>query len=147
MALLSASSFSGSSSTQPAAAAVVGSGERLVKFAGPRQSSKTSRFSWEPVQRPGWVGLSWVELGWVRGEEGGGTPLTSIFKASALWADAFYKSICPSVCLCVCPSVRVFTFEVPFNGHFAPTSRSRMSNIFRDSEFLGKRNGKKWYHI
>ena len=25
-----------------------------------------------------------------------------IFKASALWADAFYKSICPSVCLCVC---------------------------------------------
>ena len=22
-----------------------------------------------------------------------------IFKASALWADAFYKSICPSVCL------------------------------------------------
>ena len=29
-----------------------------------------------------------------------------IFKALALWADAFYKSICPSVrvsvCLCVC---------------------------------------------
>ena len=29
-----------------------------------------------------------------------------IFKASALWADAFYKSKCPSVCLwCVCLSV------------------------------------------
>ena len=28
------------------------------------------------------------------------------FKASALWADAFYKSKCPSVCLSVCLSVR-----------------------------------------
>ena len=45
-----------------------------------------------------------------------------------------------SVRLCVC----VFTFEVPFNGLFAPTSRSRMSNIFRDSESLGKSNGMKW---
>ena len=70
-----------------------------------------------------------------------------IFKASALWADAFYKSICPSVRLSVCPSVCVFTFEVPFNGLFAPTSRSRMSNIFGDSESLGKSNGKKWSQI
>ena len=73
-----------------------------------------------------------------------------IFKASALWADAFYKSKCPSVCPCVrvsvCPSVCLFTFEVPFNGLFAPTSRSRMSNIFRDSE-KGKSNGKKWSQI
>ena len=66
-----------------------------------------------------------------------------IFKASALWADAFYKSICPSVCL----SVRMFTFEVPFKGLFAPTSGSRMSNIFRDSESLGKSNGKKWSQV
>ena len=33
----------------------------------------------------------------------------AVFKASALWADAFYKSICPSVCtsvrLSVCLSV------------------------------------------
>ena len=28
-----------------------------------------------------------------------------LFKALALWADAFYKSKCPSVCLCVCLSV------------------------------------------
>ena len=72
-----------------------------------------------------------------------------VFKASALWADAFYKSKCPSVCLwCVCGvSVRLFTFEVPFKRLFAPTSRSRMSNIFRDSESLGKSNGKKWSHI
>ena len=45
----------------------------------------------------------------------------------------------PSVCVSVCS-----LFEVPFNGLFAPTSRSRMSNIFRDSESLGKSNGKKW---
>ena len=49
----------------------------------------------------------------------------------------------PSVCLIV----RLFTFEVPFNGLLAPTSRSRMSNIFRDSESLGKSNEKKWSHI
>ena len=29
----------------------------------------------------------------------------TIFKASALWADAFYKSKCPSVCPSVCLSV------------------------------------------
>ena len=52
-----------------------------------------------------------------------------------------------SVCVCVCLSVCLFTFEVPFNGLFAPTSRSRMSNIFRDSESLGKSNGKKWSNI
>ena len=40
-----------------------------------------------------------------------------------------------------------FTFEVPFNGLFAPTSQSRMSNIFRDSESLGKINEKKWSNI
>ena len=41
-------------------------------------------------------------------------PSLYIFKASALWANAFYKSICPSV--------RLFTFEVPFKRLFAPTS-------------------------
>ena len=70
-----------------------------------------------------------------------------IFKASALWADAFYKSICPYVCLSVCLSVCLFTFEVPFKRLFAPTSRRRMSKIFRDSESLGKSNGKKWSQI
>ena len=60
-------------------------------------------------------------------------------------------SISRNVRLFVCQSVRVsvclFTFEVPFNGLFAPTSRSQMSNIFRDSESLGKSNGKKWSQI
>ena len=55
-----------------------------------------------------------------------------------------FQSIGP---LCVCVSVCLFTFEVPFNGLFAPTSRSRMSKMFRDSESLGKSNGKKWSHI
>ena len=71
----------------------------------------------------------------------------SIFKASALWADAFYKSKCPSVCPSVCLSVRLFTFEVPLKRIFAPTYRSWMYNIFRDSESLGKSNGKKWSQI
>ena len=77
--------------------------------------------------------------------------LCSLFKALALWADAFYKSICPSVCLSVCLSVYLFvclfTFEVMFKLFFAPTSQSQMSNIFRDSESLGKSNGKKWSQI
>ena len=38
-------------------------------------------------------------------------------------------------------------FLVFFNGIFDPTSRSRMSNISRDSESLGKSNGKKWSQI
>ena len=70
-----------------------------------------------------------------------------LFKASALWADAFYKSKCPSVYVSVrvsvCVSVRLFTFEVPFKRLFAPTSQSRMSKLFRDSESLGKSNGNK----
>ena len=63
-----------------------------------------------------------------------------------------FQSIGPlgrNVRLSVCLSVRVcvFTFEVPFKRLFAPTSRSRMSNIFRDSESLGKSSWKKWSHI
>ena len=41
-------------------------------------------------------------------------------------------------------SVRRFTFEVPFKRFFTPISRSRMSNISRASESLGKSSGKKW---
>ena len=40
-----------------------------------------------------------------------------LFKASALWADAFYKSKCPSVRVSVCPSVYLFTFEMPTSSH------------------------------
>ena len=38
-------------------------------------------------------------------------------------------------------------FLVFFNGLFATTSQNRMSNIFRDSDSLGKSNGKKWSNI
>ena len=68
---------------------------------------------------------------------------SAIFKASALLVDAFYKSKCPSVRV----PVRLFTFEVPFKRLFAPTSGSRMSKLFRDSESLGKSNEKKWSQI
>ena len=44
-------------------------------------------------------------------------------------------------------SVCVFTFEVPVKRLFAPTSWRPMSNIFRDSEFLGKNSGNKWSQI
>ena len=45
-----------------------------------------------------------------------------LFKASALWAEAFYKSKFPYVCLYVCVFVCLFTFEVPFKHIFSPTS-------------------------
>ena len=51
------------------------------------------------------------------------------------------------VCLSVCLSVCEFTFEVPFESLFAHTSQSQMSNIFRDSESLGKNNERKWSQI
>ena len=41
----------------------------------------------------------------------------------------------------------MFTFEVPFIRLFDPFSQSRVSNTFRDSESLGKSNGKKWSQI
>ena len=52
-------------------------------------------------------------------------------------------SISRNVCLSVRLFVRVFTFDVRFKRLFATTSRSLMSNIFRDLESLGKSNGKK----
>ena len=48
----------------------------------------------------------------------------------------------------VCVSVCLSPFHVlDFEAYFAFNSRSRMSNIFRDSEFLGKSAGKKWSEI
>ena len=70
-----------------------------------------------------------------------------IFEASALWANAFYRSKCLYVCLCVCLRVCPSHFLTPFNGLFAPTSRSPMSKLVRYSESLGKGNGKKWSKI
>ena len=46
-------------------------------------------------------------------------------------------SVCMYVCLSLLPIYALMYM-------FAPTSRSRMSKIFRDSESLGKSSGKKW---
>ena len=71
----------------------------------------------------------------------------SIFKASALLADAFYKSKClsvclsvrVSVCLSVCSLLRYrLTFFLP------PLPEVGCQIFFRDSESFGKSNGKKW---
>ena len=70
-----------------------------------------------------------------------------IFKALAIWADAFYKSKCLSVSLCVCLSVQLFTFDVPSKRLFAPNSQTRMSKSVRASESLRKSNEEKWAHI
>ena len=70
-----------------------------------------------------------------------------IVKASALWADAFYKSICLCVCPFVCLFVCVFTFEVTFKRLFAPDSQCQMSKIFRDFESFVKTNGNKWIMV
>ena len=90
-----------------------------------------------------WNRLQKVRIGFGDKRWGRGEGDVAFCKASALWADAFYKLICTYVCVCVC----LVTFEVPFKCIFAPTSRSGMSKIFRDSESLGKSNGKKWSQI
>ena len=56
-------------------------------------------------------------------------------------ADSFIESRCPCVC------GRVPFCLVYFEAYFAPTSRSRMSEIFKDSESFGKSDGKKWSQI
>ena len=65
-----------------------------------------------------------------------------IFKAEALWADAFYYSKCPSVCLSVCSLLR-YRLKV----FLPPIPEVRCPIIFRDSKSLGKSNGKKWSQI
>ena len=63
-------------------------------------------------------GLAVVVLSFMYG--GGGCWDVAIFKASALWADAFYKSKCPYICVCVCLCVcsllryRLTVFLPPF---------------------------------
>ena len=70
--------------------------------------------------------------------------ISQTFKESALWADSFYKSKCPYVCLCVSLSaILSHSISRSFCPHFLK------SNVpsFWFSESLGKRNGKKWYQI
>ena len=62
----------------------------------------------------------------------------SWFSKNRPLADSFIELQC--LCVCVFVPFHVLDFE----AYFAPTFRSRMSQIFRDSESLGKSNGKKW---
>ena len=68
--------------------------------------------------------------------------ITTFFKALPLWADAFYKSkclsVCLSVCVSVCPSVCLFTFEVPFNGLFAPLPKVGCPIVLQIQNTWGK---------
>ena len=72
--------------------------------------------------------------------------MQDIFIESTHWANSIQQSnslsVCASVCLFVClfvPFSHVF-----FQAYFAPTSRSRMSKVFRDSGSFGKSAGNKW---
>ena len=61
-----------------------------------------------------------------------------LFKASALWADAFYKSVCTSVCSLLRYRLTVFLPPLPEVG----------CPIFLEIKNpWGKSNGKKWSHI
>ena len=87
---------------------------------------------------------------------GGLTALLNLFGPCPYLWDCWFSSNRPTgpirssscdVRMCVC--VSVICVSVPFRvvyfeAHFAPTSRSRMTKIFRDSESLGKSAGKKW---
>ena len=52
-----------------------------------------------------------------------------LFKASALWADASYKSKCPCVCLFVCVCVCPSHFLTPFDGLIAPLPKVQCPNF------------------
>ena len=59
-------------------------------------------------------GLAVVVLSFMYG--GGGCWDVAIFKASALWADAFSKSICPYVCALLRYRLTVFLPPLPEVG-------------------------------
>ena len=63
-----------------------------------------------------WLILNCFGWSWLTLVDIDGSQLILVFKASALWADAFYKSKCPSVCGSVCLCVRL-------SVHFCGTVR------------------------
>ena len=58
----------------------------------------------------------------------------TVFSASLQWLSPYESRTTGLICLFVCPS----HFVTPFNGLFAPISRSSISNFFRFWEYLGK---------
>ena len=51
------------------------------------------------------------------------------------------------LCVCVSVCVSIHFLSVPFKRPFAPPFQNPMSKMFRDSESLGKSNGKMGFHI
>ena len=64
--------------------------------------------------------------------------LKALSKASALWADAFYKLICPYVCVCVCSLLR---FRLNIFLH--PLPEVRCPELLEIQNPWGKSNEKK----
>ena len=69
-----------------------------------------------------------------------------IVKASALWADAFYKLICPSFCPCVRLSVCSLV-RYRLNVFFPRLSEVGCPIFLEIWNPGGKSNGKKWSQI
>ena len=57
-----------------------------------------------------------------------------IFKESALWADSFYKSKCPYVCVSVCLFVR-HTFSLRLTVFLPPFPKVQCQNFFCPGDF------------
>ena len=92
------------------------------------------------IRKEVWNGCKWLRH----------VQLFIVFKASALWADAFYKAKWPSVCLWVCRSVCLCVCSLlryRLNVFLPPLPEVGCPIFFRDSESLGKSNGKKLSNI
>ena len=73
----------------------------------------------------------------------------TIFKASALWADVFYKSKCPFVCLFVCLSVCAllsYRFNV-FLSQLPEIGCQKMFKIWNPWGKVMERNGLTFEHF
>ena len=77
-------------------------------------------WAWQPVTEVSKASLSGKQQHWVNMQTHDGSPRGSTRK-SALWADSFYKSKCPSVCPSVCSLLRyhlnVFLPPLPKVGY------------------------------
>ena len=75
--------------------------------------------------------------------------MLQVFKASALWADAFYTLKFPYACLCVCLCVcSLFRYRV--NVFLPPTSRSQFPKYLEIRNPWGKvmeRSGLRFEHL
>ena len=109
---------------------------KLLEIAGMVWKWRTINETWLTWLKTAWNGWKWLEMVWMQSVK---------ISFSNNWPSGPIRSISQNIHLCARPSMCLLTYEVPFKRFFAPTSRSRMSKFFRDSEYLGKNNGKKWF--